>query len=473
MDPGDILAVAPLLCLFGAAILCLLIDLFWRDRVEILQIISYLGMASAGYLLLSPPHEPRMGFANSIAIDGLVQFCGLVILGSTLLTILISTDYVRRLGIKLGEYYALLLFCCGVMILVAASNDLITLFLSIEAMSIAIYILTCITRHEHRSTEGAIKYFVIGAFATSFLLYGMSLLYGASGTLYLHRLADSIASEQLLGLGVVAILIGFAFKLGAVPFHMWVPDAYEGAPTAITGFMAVTVKAAGFAALLRLILVGLTIKYAAVWVPILWCVAVLTMLVGNLMALPQANLKRMLAYSSIAHTGYALMGVVTISQDAIHSAGSALFYILVYSFMTIGAFAFLIYTGTGEMCENYQGFARRRPWAAAAMALFMISLAGIPPTAGFFGKFYIFKIAIQQGYYLLTAVAILTTIISLYYYLRVITVMYMHEERIEVSMPTDKSIGMALLLTSIFIAVLGLFPSFYLWLSQRSILLSL
>ena len=277
--------------------------------------------------------------------------------------------------------------------------DLITLFLAIEIMSIAIYVLCGITRTDGRSTEAAVKYFVQGAFATAFLLYGMALLYGATGTVHLGAISVSlegaVSPMALAGMGL--LMVGFLFKIGAAPFHLWVPDVYEGAPTSVTAFMSVAVKAAGFAAMVRLFVGGLG-DMSATWLPIAVGVSALTMIWGNLGAVTQKSVKRMLAYSSVAHTGYALVGLACRGTEG---PAAALFYLFVYTFMTLGAFAMLIFAGKGgkdaETYDDFAGLAKRRPWSALFMTVFMVSLAGVPPLAGFFGKFMLFKAAVQAG----------------------------------------------------------------------------
>jgi NADH-quinone oxidoreductase subunit N len=363
-----------------------------------------------------------------------------------------------------GEYYALALFSTAGMVAMAAANDLVVIFLALEVMSIGVYVLAGVRRNETRSSEAALKYFLLGAFAAGFLLFGIALIYGATGTTRLEAIAARVASgvgepSQFVLLGAGLLLVGFAFKVAAVPFHVWTPDVYEGAPTPITALMAVGVKAAAFAALVRVF--GATFGHlAGEWKGLLWAIAAATMTVGNLLAISQKNVKRMLAYSSIAHAGYALIGLVAGTAEA----GSALlFYLLAYAAMNLGAFAVVVALGrVGEPNEEiscYAGLAGRRPLLAAAMAVFLLSLAGVPPLAGFAAKFYVFGAAVQAGYVGLAVVGVLNSLVSAYYYLWVIVQMYMYEGEVEPVPLRERpylatTIGLAFAATVLF----GIFP---------------
>lgn len=473
----DLITIAPVIYILISAFLVLLVGLFIKNEngQNILQYISYAGIGLAFYSIIASYDITSVTvFFNALQVDNLYRFISIIVLGALLLVILTSYDYVNKANIKAGEYYALLLFATAGMMLLVSANDLITMFLSIEIMSLSIYILVGITRQVERSNEASMKYFIMGAFASAFLLYGMALIYGATGTIYINKFSESIRSNTLAIIGLGIFIVGFAFKIGAVPFHYWVPDAYEGAPTPVTAFMAVAVKAAGFAALIRTVMIGFY-GQGEVWGHILWATAVLTVIIGNVIALAQKSVKRMLAYSSIAHTGYALIGVVAASSvtNVSNSIASSLFYLFVYSFMTLGAFIFIIYaTRNGkeaEAFEDYIGLAYRKPWSAAAMAIFMISLAGIPPTAGFFAKFYIFKSAIEGKFYVLTIIGILTTIISLYYYLKVLVMMFMTKPTEETVEKPYIGVTVAILITAIVTLFLGIMPSAYLDIAIRAI----
>jgi NADH-quinone oxidoreductase subunit N len=318
------------------------------------------------------------------------------------------------------------------MMIMAAANDLLVFFLGLETMSIAVYVLTGMWRASDRATEAAMKYFFIGAFATGFLLYGIALIYGATGSTHLNVIADALVEQPsqwpayLIGGGLL-LLVGFAFKVGAVPFHFWVPDVYEGAPTPVTGFMAVAVKAAAFAAWARVLLHKLS-ALDSDWVFPLWLIAIGTMTLGNLLALTQSSVKRMLAYSSIAHAGYLLIAIVVGEE---WGGLPLLFYVASYALMTVGAFAVLTSVADGDgPNENYASFAGlgfKRPFLGLAMSIFMLSLAGFPPLAGFVGKFYVFRGAVLSGYIGLAIVGVLNSLLSVVYYLRVIVAMYMEE----------------------------------------------
>jgi NADH-quinone oxidoreductase subunit N len=396
----------------------------------------------------------RSLFEGMFLHDGFTVFFTLLFCGVASVAVLQSWDYVRRTRINHGEYYALLLAATLGMILMAASNDLITIFLGLELMSLALYILVGFRRGRLDSSEAALKYFLLGAFASGFLLYGIALLYGATGTTNLGRMALFLGDSPMLGnplllTGGLLVLAGFGFKVAAVPFHMWTPDAYEGAPTTVTGFMSAGAKAAGFAALLRLAMVALP-GLQADWRPLLTWIAILTMTVGNITALLQTNVKRMLAYSSIAHAGYLLVAVVTGGQAG---GAAALFYLAVYSLMNLGAFGVLALLGREQeervMVSDLAGLGQRHPGLAAAMTVFMLSLGGIPPTAGFMGKVYVFGVAVDAGLVPLVIVGVLNSVVSIYYYLRITVVMYMRDpqgEPVEVTWTAPAALATAVTL---------------------------
>src|SRR3989304_2406999 len=346
--------------------------------------------------------EAIYSFSNMWVVDNSSRFFKLIFLLGTGLTILISIKYTKDEGINNGEYYSLLLFATAGMMLMAGGTDLIVIFLGLELMSISLYVLAGYVRKRLISNESALKYFLLGSFATGFLLYGIALLYGATGTTSLKGISGFISEASfgspILIMGMLLLLIGFGFKIAAVPFHMWTPDVYEGAPSPITAFMSAGPKAAAFAAFARVFFEGLP-SLQGVWVDLIWILAVLTMTVGNVIALVQNNIKRMLAYSSIAHAGYVLVAFVSANELGI---GGILYYMLAYTFMNIGAFGIIIVVGgKGEKkvnVDDYTGLAYRHPVAAATMSLFLFSLAGIPPPTGFMGKFYIFSAAIKSGY---------------------------------------------------------------------------
>jgi len=414
-------------------------------------------------------------FSELVVIDPYASFWKLLLYVVSGLTILLSLAYLKAERINLAEYYGLLLLSLvGMMVMVSAA-DLLTMYLGMELMSISLYVLAGFKRAEARSLEASAKYFVLGAFSSGILLYGISLLYGLAGSTRLASITTAVSTGGLdnptLILAIILLAVGFSFKIAAVPFHMWTPDVYEGAPTSVTAFMAVASKAASFGAFLRVFLEGLG-GIRADWHDLFLIICIATMVLGNVVAIVQTNIKRMLAYSSIAHAGYALIGVVVASrteaEGAMQSFGvsSVMMYLVLYSFMTLGAFAVvaLLRKGglEGEEIEDFTGLAKHQPLAAFLMLVFMLSLAGIPPTAGFIGKFYLFMAAVNAGLTWLAVLAVLFAAVGAFYYLRVVMVMYMREPEAGVeSRPTfAASPIMALVLACALAGVvgLGLFP---------------
>jgi NADH-quinone oxidoreductase subunit N len=416
-----------------AALTVLVLDLFLRENEKgLLAWIAILGTVIAAGLALLLWGSQESAFHETLALDSFGLFFTQLFLGSTLLTILASVHYLRETAIPPGEYYALLLFSTLGMILMAMANDLVLFFLGLETMSVSLYILTAIWRDRVAASEAAMKYFVIGAFATGFFLYGIALIFGATGSTNLARILPMLLQSEelpngLLLTGMLLLLVGLAFKVAAVPFHFWAPDVYEGAPTPVTAYMAVAVKAAAFAGWGRIFLHHLA-PLSDDWRPLVWGLAVLTMLAGNVLAIAQTSVKRMLAYSSIAHAGYLLIGVTAGERFG----GSALlFYLLAYAAMSFGAFAVLVALKEGpadhEEYRHFAGLGYRRPFLGMAMSVFMLSLTGFPPFGGFTGKFYLFRAAILSGYTDLAILGVLNSLLSVAYYLRVIVMMYMEE----------------------------------------------
>jgi NADH-quinone oxidoreductase subunit N len=461
----DLLAVGPAVVLVVGAVLVLALDLFSKRANDAgLTVLSLLSTGGAlGLSLAGWGSEPREAFHQMVSIDPFARFLEVVILAGAFVSILVSYGYARERKIGSGEYYALLLFATFGMLLMAEGVDLLVIFLGLETLSISLYVLAGIRLGDVRSGEAALKYLLLGAFATGFLLYGIALLYGATGSTNLHDMLARIGQEgrpddPMLFAGVALLVVGLGFKIASVPFHMWTPDVYEGAPTAVTGFMSVGVKAAAFAAILRIFLYGLT-ELTPDWSRLLSVLALLTMIVGNVVAIAQSNVKRMLAYSSIAHAGYLLVAVV--SADDLGAAG-ALFYLAAYTATNLGAFAVVALQReeTGETIDAFAGLASRKPLLAGAMALFMLSLAGIPPTAGFAGKFYIFGAALNSGHPWLAIVGVLTSVVSVYYYLRVVVVMYMKPSpEAEAFLPTAVPAAVAVFVTALLVLHLGIDPS--------------
>lgn len=411
-------------------------------------------LLASGWAVWRVADVRRPIFGGMFVHDGMTVFFTLLFVAIGLLSVLLSWDYVKRTRINQAEYYALLMSATLGMILMAASNSLITIFLALELMSLALYIMVGFRRTQLESNEAALKYFLLGAFASGFLLYGIALVYAATGSTDLQRIATVIADSPvlespLLLIGSLLVLTGFAFKVAVVPFHMWTPDAYEGAPTSVTAFMSAGAKAAGFAALLRVMMRALG-EVEADWTAILTGVAVLTMTVGNVSALLQSNVKRMLAFSSIAHAGYVLVAVIAGGEAG---ASAALFYLTVYAVMNLGAFGVLTLLGRGQdervQVADFAGLGFRQPLLGLAMTFFMLSLGGIPPTAGFMGKVYVFGTALDQGLVTLVVIGVLNSVVSVFYYLRVTVAMYMDDpqgEPVQVSWAAPGAIAIVLTL---------------------------
>jgi NADH-quinone oxidoreductase subunit N len=427
--------ILPLILLAAWACVLLLVDLFVK-RTGLTAFLAALGLALALGTTLSQVGVAQTGFGDMVVVDSFSTFVNALLLITGLLGVAVAYDYIKRLGLERGEYYVLLLFSVAGMMLMAQAADLITVFLALELLSIPLYVLAAFARPKEQSEEAGLKYFLLGAFSTGFVVYGIALVFGATGSTSLRAIVEAAArgtaSPLLLTMGAALILVGLSFKVAAVPFHMWTPDVYQGAPSAVTAFMAAGAKIAGFAALLRVFTLAFP-SLAADFTPVLAVISALTMIVGNLLAIAQTNIKRLLAYSSIAHAGYILMAFVPYGQRSVvaTSVAAGLFYLVTYTLTNFGAWAVLIALekreGVGLEIEDYAGLGRKHPRLAAAMAVFMLSLTGIPPTLGFVGKFYLFRAAIEGQFYLLAVIGVVTSLVSAYYYLRVVVMMYMRD----------------------------------------------
>ncbi|MGH7787186.1 MAG: NADH-quinone oxidoreductase subunit N [Candidatus Binatia bacterium] len=471
------LALLPTLIVTGTAFVVLVADLFIegpdREGLGWLGLLGLLAAAICSALLWT---TKTTGFGGSLALDQFALFFNFVICLTGALTLLMSMDYLHTINLGIGEYYVMLLLAVVGMLIMASANDLIILFLGLEVMSIAVYVLAGIWRPELRSSEAALKYFLLGAFASGFLLFGIAMAYGAFGTTTLGPIAAqaaTLSAEQrpLALIGMALLLIGFGFKVAAVPFHSWAPDVYEGAPTSVTALMAVGVKAAAFAGFARVFLHTLD-TLSVDWSAVVWGLAVLSMTVGNLAALAQRNIKRMLAYSSIAHAGYLLVGMLGGQEEG---GAAILFTLLAYAMMTLGAFAVVIALGRrgapNEEITDYAGLGFKYPFLGFCMTVFMLSLAGIPSLAGFTGKFFLFSAAIGKGYLWLVIIAALNSVVSLYYYAGVLVQMYMGEGDRDVQGVAHRPYLLAtLLFTSFATIALGLFPSWALSLARSAVL---
>ncbi len=471
-------ALSPLAVVGGGALLLMLVEALSKRSNGLAMgatMIFAAGLAlSAGVWLYGVEDIPGLEvLAPWIVVDRFTLFFdGLLCLAGVLASLL-AGGYLPEHNMNRGEFYSLLLFATFGGMMLAASTDALTLFLGLETLSIGAYAMTAFRRTSARSAEGALKYFLLGSFAAAILLYGFALLYGATGHTDLAGIGGAIKSGTkypvMTVMALVLILVGLAFKVSAVPFHMWTPDAYEGAPTPATTFMAVTVKAGAFAMMLRVLLTcfgdAKFMSWSSGWPPALATIAVMTMTVANLIAGRQESVKRMLAYSSIAHAGYILVGVVGTMRSGSQASASVLFYLLTYTVSTAGAFGALILCGRrGAESVSYEdlaGIGRRHPAAALPFALFLISLAGIPPTAGFFGKWFIFRAAMDGGLYWLTIIAFINSVIGAYYYLRVLVYMYMREPAAgaPIAVPMKSGyVNAALVVSAILVIVLGLTP---------------
>ncbi len=475
----NILSILPILILAGFGMIVLITDVLTSRKLggnNSLAYISLLGIIIAAISSRGSVGTALFSFSETFAIDNYALFFNFIFLLSTGLTILISHSYVKREEINYGEYYALLLFSTIGMMLMASGADLLNIYIGLEVMSISIYILTGFKRSKLISNEASLKYFLLGAFATGFLLYGISIVYGSTGAIQLKQIAGFIAGkggalDPVLLMGIGLIIIGLGFKVASVPFHAWVPDVYEGAPTAITAFMSVGPKAAGFAAFLRIFMTAFGSTHDE-WQKIIYVLAVLTMTIGNVVAISQTNIKRMLAYSSIAHAGYLLIALVAANNMGV---SGTLFYLLAYVFMNIGAFAIVIVLSRkGDefiQINDYAGLGYKHPLLAIAMTLFMLSMAGIPPMGGFVGKFYIFSAAMKSGYVGLAVIGVINSVISVYYYLRITVVMYMKEPTRDFHPLTISPLIVAAIVISVVGTLqLGIFPSKVMEIVQHSIL---
>ncbi len=467
MPPGLSMAelgyLLPEIVLTLGALVLLVVDVFLpRDRDHLRAWVALAALAATGLALGSVAGAHTTVARGLIAVDGFALFFKVVFLIAAALTILLSRRYLEVERADAGAYYFLVLCATLGMMVMAAGLELITLVIALETMAVSFYILTGFLKPDRRSNEAAVKYFVLGAFSLGILLYGMSVLYALSGTTKLRELAIALASSDqqvALSLGVLLMACGMAFKIAAVPFHMWAPDVYEGAPTPIAAFLSVGSKAASFAMLLRLFIEGMP-SLAPQWTQVFYVLSVLTMVVGNIAALTQTNLKRMLAYSSIAHAGYLLIGLVAATPRGVTAT---LLYLLIYAFMQMGAFAVVTLMRrqdvVGDELKDLSGLYFRSPLAAFAMLVFMLSLGGIPPTAGFMGKLWIFGAAIEAGYVWLAVIGVINSAISLYYYVRVVVFMWIKEETSGSALVPGPAMAVALGVALAATVLIGIYPA--------------
>lgn len=462
---ANLTKILPLSVVILWACVLLLVDLFIpKERKAWTAILSAIGLLVASGLSIAQSGVDAEAFGGMLMVDGFSQFLTILVLVSGLLAIMLSYDYLTRLGIQRGEYYILLMFSISGMMLMTMAADLIVIFLALELLSIPLYVLAGFARPRTDSEEAAIKYFLLGAFASGFVVYGVAIVFGATGYTGLTNILQSIQNGAVdltfLAIGAALILVGLGFKVAAVPFHMWTPDVYQGAPSSVTAFMAVGAKIGGFAALMRIFATSfevLAIDFTAV----LWVLAALTMILGNVVAIAQNNIKRMLAYSSIAQAGYILMALVPYGQGNVidDAVAAALLYLIAYAFMSFAAWAVVITLekaeGIGLQISDYAGMGRKYPILAAVMTVSMLSFTGIPPTLGFIGKFYLFRSVIDGGLVWLAIIGVLTSLVSAYYYLRVVIYMYMRDG--EPVAERDNWVYLTAAITGVGMIVLGIF----------------
>jgi len=471
---NSFLALLPLLIIFSASLLVLILEVFVKkENKNYLAYISLLSLAACGFICVMFWNKAYSYFSGNLLLDNLSLFLIFLLALATGFVILLSMKYISLQDTNYGEFYALLLLAFSGVIIMVSSSDILVIFLGLEVLSISSYALAALRRKDEKSSEAAIKYFLLGSFATAFLIYGLALLWGSTLSTNISSIIQYFESEAslslmaLIGLGLVTI--GFGFKIALVPFHMWTPDVYQGAPTPVTAFFSVIPKAAGFTILLRIFYpywkVALD-SQAIFW--LLWILSVLTMVVGNLLALRQTNLKRILAYSSIAHAGYLLVAIL--AQDA----SSLVFYLTVYLFMNIGAFAAVIALSKKDKeyleLEDYAGIGFKYPWIGATFSIFLLSLAGLPPTGGFLAKFFVFSAAVKQDLVPLVIIGVLASLISVFYYLRIIVYMYMREPSREVEIHMENpALFLVLFLCLYGVFQLGLFPRNVLILIEQAV----
>ena len=463
MSLTDLNSVLPILVLVLGGIALLLIDLAIPRSNKVLTAYIAIVTMLVGLVAVPSVDGAVSGFSGMVTSDGYARFLDALLLVIGILTTLLALRYNEARGLMRGEFFPLTLFALSGMMLMGHATNLLTVFIAVELLSIPLYILCGFARPALNSEESAMKYFLLGAFASGFLVYGIALIYGATGTTNLAAISDAItkghATPGLLLAGTALVLVGLGFKVAAAPFHMWTPDVYEGAPTTVTAFMATATKAAGFAAVVRVFLFGLA-PIITTWQPIIAILAALTMILGNFVALSQTNLKRMLAYSSIAHAGYLLVGVAAGGADGVTGV---LFYLASYAMTSLAGFAVMTVmaneAGEDQRIEAYAGLFRRKPMLALIMALCMFSLMGIPPTAGFVGKLFLFRAAVGANLYWLAVLGILTSVVSAVYYLRIIITMFMREPGTnaieETNLPRNFAMGIAAIAT----ILLGILPA--------------
>jgi NADH-quinone oxidoreductase subunit N len=473
---AEYIRILPEIILTLAGVVIMFLEAVLKDRQKgILTPIAVIGLIGALVGAIAANGNPGPAFHDMIVVDGFATFFRVLVIAIGLLAVFASTEYLRRENAGHGEFYALVLFSIAGMSIMAAANELIMIFIGLEISSIASYILAGYLRDDKRNNEAALKYFLLGSFATAFLLFGIAWIYGITGSTNLVEIRRSLImggapSIVLVGTSAALMFVGFGFKISAAPFQVWAPDVYQGAPAPVSAFLSVGPKAAAFAILIRTYLTAFA-PISSTWAPVIWVVALATMIVGNFAALQQSNIKRMLAYSSIAHAGYVLVAVAAHSEIG---STAAMFYLAAYAFTNFGAFAVVTYVARKHekytAIDDFAGLSQRKPMMAAMMTIFLLSLIGVPLTGGFFGKFYIFKAALDSNLIWLTVLGLLNSAVAAYYYLRVLVVMYMKEPvETEDALPSaGAALTVAIVGSAIVTLFLGIFPSFVLDFASKS-----
>jgi NADH-quinone oxidoreductase subunit N len=469
----DLGAIAPEIELIIWGMVLLIADLVIHDKKK-LGILSLVGLTFSAAFLYKSTGMDISAYGGMLLVDQFANFFKIIFLVAAALSIALSLKYLDIERENHGEYYALILFATTGMMFMAGAVDLVTLYIGLETMAIATYVLVGFLRSNQRSNEASLKYFLLGAFSSAILLYGMSLLYGISGSTKFVEIAESLSRRPLNDpislMAMITVAAGMFFKIAAVPFHQWTPDAYEGAPTSITAYMSVAVKAASFAMMVRVFMVAIY-PVRPQWVPILAAVSAMTMTVGNIAAITQSNVKRLLAYSSISHAGYVLLGLIAGNQTGLIAVG---IYLLIYTFTNLGTWAVIIALRRrdviGEHIDDMSGLFFKNPVAAVLMLIFLLSLAGIPPTAGFIGKYYLFAAAIETGHNTLAVIAVLNAAISIYFYLRIVVAMFMREATEKTGLTYSPALLTVLAVAIVFTMVIGIYPDPFITLARQAVI---
>jgi NADH-quinone oxidoreductase subunit N len=468
----DIGAIIPELELAVFGMFLLIFDLMVQNKRR-LGYLALAGIVISGTFLFRLWNVQYFAYGGSLILDPLSTFFKVIFLVAAALSVAISLRYLDIERENHGEYYALILFSTMGMMFMAGAVDLVTLYIGLETMAIATYVLVGFLRSSQRSNEASMKYFLLGAFSSAILLYGMSLLYGISGSTRFDDIAEALSRRSITDpislMAMITLSAGMFFKVAAVPFHQWTPDAYEGAPTSITAFMSVAVKAASFAMMVRIFMIAIY-PLRPQWMAIMAAVSVMTMTVGNIAAITQSNLKRLLAYSSISHAGYILIGFIAGNETGLTAVG---LYLLIYTFTNIGAWAVIVALRRkdviGEHIDDMAGLFFKHPSAAVLMLIFLLSLAGIPPTAGFIGKYYLFAAAIETGHNVLAVIAVLNAAVSLYFYLRIVVSMFMRDATEKTGLTFAPGVTMALGVAVIFTMLIGIYPDPFIALARQAV----